>query len=695
MVDYSQQRNRPPEIVLAELLDAGMPVDLQSAQSQVIAITALLHQLNEMYYNQDAPLVPDEQYDRLLRLLENIEQTFPETSTPDSPARRVGGEASSKFTAVPHRFPMLSLLDVFSKEEVLAFIARVREKAPEAAFLCQMKIDGLSLSLTYRQGRLVQGITRGDGVTSGEDVTENIREISAIPHTLRKPIEELVVRGEAFMPESSFEALNAALEENGEKTFANPRNAAAGTIRQLDASVVRDRKLSFFAFDVQYATESFTTDLGSLERLAALGFQTIPDMCLCRTGEEVLDAIDSFQDVRDSLPFGIDGAVIKVNTLEERDLFGATSKFPRWAVAYKYPPEQKETTILDISAQVGRTGRITPLAHLEPLQLAGTTVQRATLHNQGYIDQLDCRIGDTVLVQKGGDIIPAVIKVNRAKRPPDTVPYVLPKQCPACGSTTEYVGDGADLYCTGIDCPAQLVRHLIYFASKEAMDIQGLGEKVSAALFKHHYVKSISDIYILHEQKEALIESGIIGREKSVTNLLSHIEASKGQPLYRLVAGFGIPLVGRQTAMALVDAIPDIRKIASADEEMLASIPDIGPVTAREIVHWFRLPQSVQLIERLESYGLSLSEKKDVAISLPLQNQTYVLTGTLSAMTRNEARAALEARGARVAGSVSSKTSAVVAGEAPGSKLDKAQALGVTVLDEAAFMALLERTNPE
>lgn len=695
MKDSVQQQNRSPEAVLEELLDAGMPPDLESAQDQAAAITSLLQQLNEAYYSLDAPLVPDDQYDLLLRHLENIEQAFPETSTPDSPARRVGGEASSKFQSVPHRFPMLSLQDVFSEDEVLAFVARVKERAPSVTFLCQMKIDGLSLSLTYRQGRLVQGVTRGDGVTSGEDVTENIQEIHAIPHTLKEPIEELVVRGEAFMPESSFETLNAALEESGEKPFANPRNAASGTIRQLDASVVRDRKLSFFAFDVQYASESFATDLESLERLGILGFQTIPNMRLCRTEKEVLDAIDSFQEVRASLPFGIDGAVIKVNPLEERELFGSTSKFPRWAVAYKYPPEQKETTILDISAQVGRTGRVTPLAHLTPIQLAGTTVQRATLHNQGYIDQLDCRIGDTVLVQKGGDIIPAVIKVNRAKRPPNTMPYELPKYCPACGSPTEFVGGGADLYCTGIDCPAQLVRHLIYFASKDAMDIQGLGEKASEALFRHHYVKSIADIYILHERKEKLIESGIIGREKSVTNLLSHIEASKKQPLYRLVAGFGIPLVGRQTAMALVDAMPDLREIAAADEETLASIQDIGPVTAHEIVRWFRLPQSIQLIERLEAYGLSLAEQKNETAALPLQDQVYVLTGTLSTMTRSEARAALEARGARVSGSVSSKTSAVVAGEAPGSKLDRAQALGVTVLDEAAFTALLERVNPE
>ncbi|HHW93224.1 MAG TPA: NAD-dependent DNA ligase LigA [Clostridiaceae bacterium] len=673
---------------LESLLQADNPGDRESAAIVIGQLTQVLRELNHAYYNLDEPLTSDEMYDRLLRKLDILEAEWPELALRDSPTSVIGGEASTKFTPVAHRFPMLSLLDAFSYDEVTSFVERVHVQYPEATFIVEMKIDGLSVSLTYENGLFVRGVTRGDGVTYGEDVTENLKQIISIPLAISERPSELVIRGEVYMSYASFDALNQSLSLLGDKVFANPRNAAAGTLRQLDATVVRDRALSFFAFEIQHSSNSFSNDSSMLAWLSDVGIPVIPDVVLCHSSKEVIEAIESIERRREALPFQIDGAVVKVDELYPRELIGATSKFPRWAIAFKYPPEQKETVLLDIVPQVGRTGRITPLAYLAPINLAGTTVQRATLHNQGYIDQLDARIGDTVLVQKGGDIIPAVLKVNVDKRPADTERYTLPKTCPACGSETEYVGGGADLYCTGIDCPAQLVRHLTYFASREAMDIAGLGEKVAEALYQGGYVRSIADLYTLHEKRDILVEDGLIGRDKSVDQLLAELERSKSAPLERLVTGFGIPLVGRQTAQALVKAIPDLGRLAEVNEETLASIRDIGPVTARSISRWFSLPQTEHLLERLEKSGLNMTS--DVTdVRMPLEGQTFVLTGTLSSMTRHEARAALEKLGARVVGSVSSRTSAVVVGENPGSKAVRAQEIGVKSLDEDAFAALL------
>lgn len=677
---------------IQSLLTTDNPGDRESASILIGQLTQLLRELNHAYYNLDRPLTSDEMYDRLLRKLELLENEWPELTLRDSPTAVVGGEVSSKFTPVPHRFPMLSLLDAFSYDEVIAFVDRILLQYPETTFIVEMKIDGLSVSLTFEDGILVRGVTRGDGVTYGEDVTENIRQIVSIPLALGEQPSELVVRGEVYMSYASFTALNRSLDQSEEKVFANPRNAASGTLRQLDAKVVRDRALSFFAFEIQHSSKIFASDYESLAWLLSTGIPVIPDIAKCRSADEVIEAIESIGRKRDELPFQIDGAVVKVDELHPRDLIGATSKFPRWAIAYKYPPEQKETVVLDISAQVGRTGRITPLAHLAPVNLAGSTVQRATLHNQSIVDQLDVRIGDTVLVQKDGDIIPGILKVNIDKRPPKTERYVLPSTCPACGSETEYVGGGADLYCTGIDCPAQLVRHLIYFASKDALDIAGLGEKVSEALYQGGYVRSIADLYRLHEKRDALVEEGIIGRDRSVDALLSELERSKTAPLERILTGFGIPLVGRQTAQALVNAIPDLRRLAATDEETLASIKDIGPATAHSISHWFSLPQSEQLLDRLEKSGLQMTAEK-TELDKPLDGQTFVLTGTLNTMTRNEARAALEKLGAHVAGSVSSRTSVVVVGDNPGSKADCAQELGIRRLDEEAFIDFLASHN--
>ena len=678
---------------VSQLLGAPDPQTPEAAEERILLLRSLLIRLNRAYYDLDKPLAQDEDYDRLLRMLETLEDRWPEYASDDSPTRRVGGQVSTKFTPVPHRFPMLSLLDVFSREEIESFISKVQEREGESPFLVQMKIDGLSVSLTYREGRLVQAVTRGDGVTSGEDITENILQIKAVPARLTQTVPELVVRGEVYMPFASFDRLNREEEESGGKPFANPRNAAAGTLRQLDSSVVARRDLSFFAFDLQYAARTFDSDSDSLVWLKELGLPVIPDWILADNYEAVMEAVDRIEARRDTLPFGIDGAVIKLDRMDRRQALGGTPKYPRWSVAYKYPPEQKETRIIDITAQVGRTGRITPLAWLEPVKLAWTIVRKATLHNQSYIDQLDCRIGDTVLVQKGGDIIPAVVRVILEKRPPGTQAYRLPDHCPACGSRTEFTGGGVDLYCTGVDCPAQLVRHLTYFASKEAMDIAGLGDKTAAALTEKGYVRSIADLYSLREKRSQLIEDGSIGRQKSVDKLLQEIEESKKAGPERLLTGFGIPLVGRQTAKALLARIPDIRKLAASSQESLSEIRDVGLITAGEIVNWFSLPQSVRLLERLESYGLPLEESPREAG--PLDGQTFVLTGTLSSMTRTEARDALEKLGARVSGSVSSQTSMVIIGDKPGSKADRARDLNLAVMDEDQFVSWLESLGRE
>lgn len=673
---------------VARLLARPEPADPLEAALLMEEIGRSLDLLNHAYYDLDSPLADDADYDRLLKRLEKLEADWPDQADPYSPAGRVGGSLSDKFSPVPHPYPMLSLLDVFSREELTAFVDKIQEEVPEAVFLVQMKIDGLSIRLRYRDGLLVQGVTRGDGVTAGEDVTENLMQIKAIPKRLALPVEELDVRGEVFMPRRSFERLNEDLAARGDKVFANPRNAAAGTLRQLDASIVGQRNLSFFAFEVQGASQSFDKDSSYLDWLSELGFLVIPEVIKATDSRQVLEAVDWIEKRRSDLPFGIDGAVVKLDRLDQRPIFGETVKYPRWAVAYKYPAEQKETELIGISPQVGRTGRITPLALLKPLVLAGTTVQRASLHNQNYIDQLDVRIGDRVVVQKGGDIIPAVVRVIKEKRPEGTRPYKLPQHCPSCGTPTEFTGGGVELYCTNIDCPAQLIRHLTYFASREAMDIEGLGEKAAQGLIRDGYIESIADLYDLAKRRDELVEGGTVGRDKSVDKLLDRIEASKGMDPERLLTAFGIPLVGRQTARALLARIPSIRDLARTSEEALAAIPDIGPVKAMEIRHWFAMPQTHKLLDRLEEAGLTF-EKTSKTETSPLAGKTFVLTGTLEAMTRQEARTALEALGAKVTSSVSKSTSALVLGQEPGSKADKARALGIPSLDEKAFLALL------
>ncbi|NLK89496.1 MAG: NAD-dependent DNA ligase LigA [Clostridiaceae bacterium] len=647
---------------------------------------------NRLYYDEDQPEISDEDYDALMRRLRDLEQAWPDLLDAGSPSQIVGGTVRPVLGAVAHRVPMLSLQDVFNQDDVRDFVQRVGATFEETTvFVVEPKIDGLSVALRYENGLFTLGLTRGDGVHTGEDVTMNLRMIKNLPLTLPEPVADLEVRGEVYLPFEAFERVNARQEAIGGKLFANPRNCAAGTLRQLDPNVVRERGLALFIFNLQLCRgKTFQTHSQSLAWLAEQGFPVIPDYTLCQTADEVLQAVARIGEQRFRLPYGIDGAVIKLDDLSRREQMGATSKMPRWAVAYKYPPEKKETRLLDIVVQVGRTGRLTPMAILKPVQLAGTTVSRATLHNQDYIDALDIRIGDLVQVQKAGDIIPAVLGVNLPKRPPDARKFKLPTTCPVCGAPTEREQDSADVRCTGSDCPAQLARHIIYFASKNAMNIDGLGPATVEALLQGGYVESLADLFSLNQHRDRLIESGIIGKEKSVDNLLSGIDAARQNPLDRLLTGLGIRNIGRQAARVLAGNYPDMDSLMAADEEQLLALPDFGQVSARAVVSFFRQEQTKILIDRLKRAGVRMTGESQIAGRRPLDGLTFVLTGTLPGLSRSQAGELIEKAGGKVSGAVSAKTSYVVAGEAAGSKLDKANQLAVPVIDEAELLRLLE-----
>ncbi len=665
-----------------------------SAMQEIKELRQQLQHYNHAYYDLDDPLITDAQYDLLSQRLRKIEAAFPQLAGGESPTMTVGGRASERFQRVAHQYPMLSLNDVFSLEEVDDFIRRTRAAEAEAQFIVEAKVDGLSLSIVYKQGVLQQAITRGDGVNFGEDVTLNAMQLSNVPHKLDQPSADLSVRGEVYMPKDEFERINGELTAKDEKTFANPRNAAAGTLRQLDSAVVRERGLAFTAFEIQHSSRSFTSDRDELLYLDLLGFETVRSSELLDTTEEIFSEIKSVDQSRGDFPYEIDGAVVKVDQLKLRERLGATSKAPRWAVAYKYPPEVKETKILEIRAQVGRTGKITPLAVLAPVQLAGTTVQRATLHNQNYIDKLDVRVGDTVLVHKGGEIIPAVLGVVKEHRDGSEKVFRLPELCPSCASPTSFLDQAADLYCTNTDCPAQIKRHLSYFASQAALSIDGLGEKTAIALIDSEYVHSLADIYLLKNKRDELIAWGGIGREKSVDALLAAIENSKEAPLYRLLTGFGIPHVGVQTAQSLVRQLNSLDLIAAATVEELSSIPDIGQITAAAIKDWFALPQSQTLISQLRAAGVKTSETvRPAAAGTRFAGMTFVLTGTLPSLSRNEASELIENEGGRISGSVSGKTSYLLAGENTGSKYDRAAALGIPIITESDLLLMLRENE--
>lgn len=647
-------------------------------------LKAKLEQWSYEYYVQDNPTASDYDYDMALRRLENIEAAHPDWVTPDSPTQRVGGQAIDQFHSVEHPVPLESLQDVFSMEELGDFHSKVCEAVEDAVFDVEPKVDGLSVALEYENGVFIRGATRGDGRV-GEDVTENLKTIRAIPLKLSEALPRLIVRGEVYMPKKVFHALNAAREEKGQPLFANPRNAAAGSLRQLDPKIAAQRKLSILVFNIQLAEgKTFQTHTETLEYLKSQRFRVIP-YTLCKTAEECGGEIVRIGESRETYDFDIDGAVVKLNRLADRETLGSTAKFPRWAAAYKYPPEEKPTQVKEIVVQVGRTGVLTPKAIVEPVRLAGTTVQNVTLHNQDYITEKDIRVGDTVLVRKAGEIIPEVVEVLKDKRPEGTEPYALPTACPVCGAAVERDEDGAHYRCTGAECPAQLLRTISHFASRDAMDIEGLGEAVVEALVNAGLIHTPGDLYFLRAEDVAKLER--MGK-KSAQNLIEAIENSKKQDLSRLLYAFGIRQVGSKAGKVLAARFGSLDALCAATEEELTAVDYVGEITARSLREWLESPQSQHLIARLREAGVNF-ETTLAPVGDALAGQTFVLTGELSRFTRKEATEKLEALGAKVSGSVSKKTSYVVAGEAAGSKLQKANELGVPVLSEDDMVALL------
>ena len=635
------------------------------------------------YYVLDEPTISDFEYDHMLRRLEDLEAEHPEEITPDSPTQRVGGQTLSEFQQVRHAVPLESLQDVFNDDEVCRFL----EKVPldRAVYSVEPKVDGLSVALEYRDGVFVRGATRGDGQV-GEDVTENLRTIRSIPMTLPEKLPRLIVRGEVYMARSVFEEINARREIEGKPLMANPRNAAAGSLRQLDPKIAAQRRLDIAVFNLQLAEgRTFTTHTETLDYLASQHFKVIPHKPL-EKDSDILAEIAALGDSRDQFPFDIDGAVIKLDDLRDRETLGSTAKFPKWAIAYKYPPETKPTLLKNIVVQVGRTGVLTPKAELAPVRLAGTTVTFATLHNQDFITQKDVRIGDTVLVRKAGEIIPEIVEVVADKRPADAQPYFLPDTCPVCGAPVVRDEDGAALRCTGAECPAQLLRNLTHFASRNAMDIDGLGPAVMQNLIDSGLIHTAADLYALRpEQLEPLERMG----KKSAQNAVDAIARSRENDLWRLVYALGIRQVGEKAAKLLAQHFRTMSALRAATEEELTSLDDVGPITAKYVSQWMQSPQSIDLLARLEAAGVNMSCKEEI-LDTRFAGMTFVLTGALEKFTRDEAGEMIEKRGGKAAGSVSKKTTYVVAGENAGSKLQKARDLNIPVLTEDEFLALLQ-----
>lgn len=653
---------------------------------EILNLRAQIEYHRKKYYEEDAPEISDFEFDRLFRRLEEMEAAHPEYHDDNSPIYRVGGSALSKFSKVEHNYPLKSLTDVFSYDELRAYIEGLKASYGKLEYSVEPKIDGLSVALVYRDGQFRSGATRGDG-SVGEDVSGNLRTVRTIPLTI--PYSgDLEVRGEIYMPRSSFEMLNTQREQDGEPLFANPRNAAAGSLRQLDPKVTSKRNLDIFVFNLQGSDKEFTTHSETLQFLEELGFHVLK-RSVCSTVEEILLCIDEIGREREGLPYDIDGVVIKVNDLQKRIEIGEGTSVPKWAVAYKFPPERKETLLLDIAVQVGRTGVLTPNAVLEPIRLAGTTVSRATLHNIDFIHEKDVRIGDTVYVQKAGDIIPEVDGVNFAKRPIVTQVYELPKFCPSCGEPTVRFEGEARTLCTNPGCPAQLLRSIEHFASKSAMDIAGMGPAVVRALVVAGKIKTVADIFYLEAADVAALDR--MG-EKSAENLITAIEKAKGAGLDRVITGLGIPNIGEKAAKSLAKTFGSIEALMSASAESILQIPDFGEIMAESIVNYFAHPQSKSLIDALAESGVLLvCEQESREGELPFSGMTFVLTGTLPTMKRADAEALIEANGGKTSGSVSKKTTYVLAGEEAGSKLDKANALGIPVISEDDLLSMLQK----
>lgn len=643
-----------------------------------------------LYYVLDTPSISDYEYDMLQRELAELEREHPEEITPDSPTQRVGGQALSQFESVEHAVPLESLQDSFSYDEVLAFDKKVREQLDSTEYSVEPKVDGLSVALEYRDGVFYRGATRGDGKV-GEDVTENLRTIQSIPMVLPEKLPRLIVRGEVYMAKKVFAALNAEREENGEAHFANPRNAAAGSLRQLDPKIAAKRKLDILIFNLQLAEgKEFSTHAETLDYLRSQRFKVIENR-IVKTGEEIVSEIARIGEMRPELAYDMDGAVVKLNSLTDREKLGSTSKVPRWAIAFKYPPEEKESVVREIVVQVGRTGVLTPKAIFDPVHLAGTTVTTATLHNQDLITQKDIRVGDTVIVRKAGEIIPEVVRVVTDKRPEGTQPYFLPERCPVCGAHVYREEGESAMRCTGAECPAQLLRKLSHFTSRDAMDIDGVGPALLEQFVEAGLVRSAADLYTLTvQQLLEKAESGALHNigQKSAQNAVDSIQKSKDNDLSRLLCALGIRQIGSKAAKVLAQRFGSMDALIAATEEELTAIDDIGGITARFLTEWFADEQAQHLIARLKESGVNM-ESRDKAADDRFAGKTFVLTGTLEHFSRDEAAALIEQHGGKTSGSVSKKTSYVLAGEAAGSKLTKAQELGIPVLSEAEFLAML------
>ena len=735
---------------------------MMDIQKRIKELKDIIEYHNRKYYDEDSPVIKDYEYDRLLLKLKELERDYPLFAMPESPTEKVGGRVKRGLKQVAHDVPMLSLEDKFSKDEIVDFLRKMQNELDNPVFTVEHKIDGLSVSLRYKDGKFVQGMTRGDGVNYGEDITENLKMIKSIPPEISEIIPYLEVRGEVYMDDATFEAVNERQEEIEGKIFANPRNCAAGTLRQLDSNVVAERNLSIFVFNIQAVKEkSFTSHAETLDWLTERGFTVIPYV-KCITEKEVWNAISSLGETRGELPYGIDGAVVKVDNLADRQKLGATSTKPRWAVAYKYPPEEKQTEVLNIKVNVGRTGRLTPLAFLQPVRLAGTIVSRASLHNQDQIDRLDIRIGDTIIVRKAAEIIPEIISVVKEKRPAGTLPYKIPDKCPVCNAPAIRSEDTVDIRCTGIDCPAQLVRRILHFASRGAMDIDGFGPAVVHALINKGYIKNISDIYYLKDHRDEFIASGFITRPRkevafrkdgrprkqaetdytaSTDNLLEAIERSKDQNLARLINGLGIINIGKHTGELLEKYFPDISAIAKINFEkyaflkseikklkqeqkkiekrkiLLENLEDIkkqsdlkaqlndiekqlqengdikglGEISIKAIATFFAQPKTQIILTRLEQAGVNMKSKAvQHTADDRLNGATFVITGKLSSMSREEASRLIHANGGHITDNVSKKTTYLLKGEGGGDKLNKAQEFNVKILTEAEFIRMTQ-----
>lgn len=666
-------------------------MDIKEVKKELNRLRKEIRHHNNCYYNNDEPEISDYEYDQLMLQLKKLEADYPELVTKNSPTQMVGGNARREAgVLVAHDVPMLSLQDVFSRQEVEEFVTSAIEQLDNPEFVVEEKIDGLSLALRYRDGILVQAITRGDGIIQGEDVTDNAKVIKDIKEKLKESLPYFEIRGEVYMSREAFAKVNARQELLGLKQFANPRNCAAGTLRQLNSKVVKDRQLSMFVFNLQRVEgREFASHTEAYEFMKKQGIKVIHNYQVCHTASEVMGAIDRIGASRGELPYDIDGAVVKLNSFAQRQALGETSKVPRWAVAYKYPPEEKETKLLNIELSVGRTGRITPTAVFEPVQLCGTRVERATLHNQDFIDGLDIRIGDTIKVFKSGEIIPKVRSVCHEKRPVGTVPFLIGDTCPVCGHKAVREVDTADIKCTNPSCPAQLENHIINFVSRDAMDIKGMGEQNIHALIEGGYIQDIADIFNLAVHRDELIAKGVIGKEKNTDKLLAAIEKAKENEPQRLVTGLGIAGIGKAAARELMLHYGSIDALAEADVESIQQVRDIGSIGSQAIYEYFRDDVNGDILRRLKEYGVNMELQDTGIVDDVLAGKTVVVTGTLPTLSRNDAKNMIEAHGGKAAGSVSKKTDYVLAGEAAGSKLVKAQELGITIIDEAEFLQLI------